>query len=202
MRIGIIGTGNVAKALTPKFTAAGHEVFLASREPVGKAGLPAPVKDYKSLKDADVIIIAVPGALELETLRAVGADTLRGKVLIDVGNALDQSYNLAYPVEGLALQIQAAFPEARVVKALNTFGTGIMTSPGSLSARSTTFISGNDAEAKKIATDLHEALGWGREEVLDLGPIQSSLAQERYFSMFMAIYGATGNPAFNIAVIR
>jgi predicted dinucleotide-binding enzyme len=77
-----------------------------------------------------------------------------------------------------------------------------MTDPGSLPGRSTAFISGNDADAKRIATDLHEALGWRREEVMDLGPIQQALAQERYFSLFMAIYGATGAPQFNIAVVR
>ena len=202
MRIGIIGTGNVARALAPKFAAAGHEVFLASRDPGEKSGLPVPVTGYGELASADVIIAATPGTATLDVLRDVGADVLEGKVLIDCGNALNERYGLAYPGESLAAKIQAAYPGARIVKAFNTYGAPVMTDPSGLPARSSSFVSGNDAAAKSLAVDLHTALGWQRDDVIDLGPIESALAQEHYFPLFMTLYGVVGSPMFNIAVIR
>lgn len=202
MHIGIIGTGNVAKALAPKFISAGHEVFLASREPAARTGLPAPVTGFDALSAAELIIAATPGIRTLDTLTAIGVETLRGKVLVDPGNALDATYQLAYPTESLAVKIQAAFPETRVVKALNTYGVPVMVDPYSLSERSNSFVSGDDAEAKAMVRELYKALGWRDEDVIDLGGIASSLAQERYFSLFMALLGAFGTPNFNIAVVR
>lgn len=202
MRIGIIGTGNVAKAMTPKFIDAGHRVFLASRQPAGHSGLPAPVTGYDALVEADVIIAATPGTTTLDTLALVGAETLEGKVLVDPGNAVDASYQLAFPTESLAAKIQAAYPATRVVKAFNTYAVPVMVNPASLSAMTNTFISGNDDAAKGTVRELHRALGWRDEAIIDLGGIEMALAQERYLALFVALIGAIGTPNFNIAVVR
>jgi predicted dinucleotide-binding enzyme len=201
MRIGIIGTGHVATALATGW-AGKHEVFLASRNPAGKSGLPAPVKGYGDLASAELIVAATPGGKALEVLAEIGAGTLNGKILVDVNNAADAQFNLLYPNGSLAAKIQEAYPGAKVVKAFNTFGAAIMTHPGALRAPTTAFVSGNDDAAKKAVIDLHTALGWKAADVIDLGTIDAARAQEHYFPLFFAIMRAVGGPQFNIAVVR
>jgi len=58
------------------------------------------------------------------------------------------------------------------------------------------------SEAKRVVIDLHTALGWKSDEVIDQGKIDAARAQERYFPMFFAILRAVGGTQFNIAVIR
>lgn len=202
MRIGIIGTGNVAKGLAPGFIAAGHDVFFGSRDPAKHESLPAPAKGYDALASAEIVVAATPGVATLDVLMAVGSRVLDGKILVDPGNALDARYQLAYPSESLAGKIQAAFPGARVVKAFNTYGVPVMVSPSSLSGPSASFIAGNDSGAKKVVRELHVALGWRAEDVVDLGGIEAALAQERYFALFMALVRSLGTANFNIAIVR
>ena len=202
MKIGIIGTGTVAQALAPKFAAAGHDLVLASRSPGEKSGLVFPVVSYPELKSADLIVVAVPGSVALNVLLDVGADVLSGKILLDVANVIKPDYSgIVNPSESLGSRIQAAFPTARVVKALNTFGTEVMVNPGSLKSRTNTFVSGNDPEAKAVVKDLHTALGWRPEEVLDLGDIGGALAQEHYFSFFLRLFPLFGHLKFNVAIV-
>jgi len=201
MQIGIIGTGSVAKTLAGALVGK-HDVFLASREPAGKAGLPAPVKGYGALAGADLVISAVPGALALGALREIGTDGWGNKILVDVGNAVTDKFALAYPEGSLAATLQQAFPGLRVVKAFNTFNTSVMGDPRKLSAPSDAFVSGNDAAAKSAVIDLHVDIGWHRDRVHDLGGIEMARAQEHYFYLFVALVRSIGNPKFNIAVVR
>jgi len=201
MRIGIIGTGHVATALAAGW-AGKHDVFLVSRNPAGKSGLPAPVKGYDALASAEVIVAATPGGKALDILSEIGAGVLNGKILVDVNNAADAHFNLLYPNGSLGARIQEAFPGAKVVKAFNTFGSGVMTNPGSLSGATSAFVSGNDDAAKKVVIDLHTPLGWKAEDVIDLGGIEAAHAQESYFPLFFAIVKATGGPRFNIKVVQ
>ncbi|MEO8882370.1 MAG: NAD(P)-binding domain-containing protein [Devosia sp.] len=201
MRIGIIGTGHVATALATGW-AGKHEVFLVSRNPAGKSGLPAPVKGYGELASAEVIVTATPGGQTLDILKEIGAAVLNGKIVLDVGNAVDAQFNLLYPNGSLAAKIQETYAGAKVVKAFNTFNTSIMTNPGSLSAPTNAFVSGNDEAAKRAVIDLHALIGWKAADVIDLGKIDAARAQEHYFPLFFAILRAVGGPQFNIAVIR
>jgi len=201
MRIGIIGTGAVAQALTPKFLAAGHDVVLASRTPETKLALPFPVVGYAELKDVDVVIAATPGVHTLDVLQEVGAEVLNGKILLDLGNMIKPDYSgIVDPTQSLGARIQTAFPDVRVVKALNTFGTEVMVDPSILTMPTNAFISGNDAGAKEIVKALHTALGWERGQILDLGDISGALAQEHYFSFFLRLYPLFGHLKFNIAI--
>ena len=77
----------------------------------------------------------------------------RGKVLVDVGNPLDFSQGFPPTLfvkedDSLAERVQRAYPEARVVKTLNTMNATVMVDPDSLGEASTVFVSGDDAEAK------------------------------------------------------
>src|SRR5437588_12945186 len=119
MKIGILGTGQVARLLATAWGNAGHEIALGSRDP-GHQRLDVPVKPLAdTVWWADVVVNATPGATTLATLSTFDAGLFAGKTLIDVANALTPELALAYPNSSLAQRLQAALPGARVVKTLN-----------------------------------------------------------------------------------
>jgi 8-hydroxy-5-deazaflavin:NADPH oxidoreductase len=144
MKIGILGTGNVAGTLARRWLAAGHQVTFGSRDPAARGELGAPVA---SLSDAvagsDVVVNATPGTASLALIEGIGAEAFAGKVVIDVANATTASFELAYPNSSLAEKLQAALPGAMVVKTMNTAAMTVMTEPASLPP-SSVFVSGDD----------------------------------------------------------
>src|SRR4051794_12624463 len=134
MRIGVLGTGVVGRTLAGKLVELGHEVRMGSRQAgnevalewVQSAGENASEGAFADAAQfGELVINATAGGASLEALGAAGAENLAGKVLVDVANALDFSGGPP-PLVGVSIddslgeRIQAAFPETRVVKALNT----------------------------------------------------------------------------------
>jgi predicted dinucleotide-binding enzyme len=102
----------------------------------------------------------------------------------------------------LGEEIQRAFPGAKVVKALNTMWCGLMVNPGIIDgADHNTFICGNDAEAKQKVEEILKSFGWPEWNILDLGDITKARATEMYLPLWLSIYGATNNGAFNIKIV-
>ena len=102
-----------------------------------------------------MFVNATNGAGALAALQAVGS-ALDGKVVIDTSNPLD--YSQGFPptlfvsnTDSLAEQLQAALPQARLVKMFNTMANEVMTNPGGLSQESTIFVAGNDDAARQTA---------------------------------------------------
>ena len=133
----------------------------------------------------------------MDALRAAGKERLSGKVLVDVANILPPERR---PAESLAEQIQATFPQAKVVKALNTINCSLMIDPSKLPDPHTVFLSGNDADAKKRARELLQAIGW--KDIIDLGDVTSARATESYVTLWLALWKALGTAQFNIRVVR
>jgi predicted dinucleotide-binding enzyme len=199
MKIAILGTGQVGTALATGLLAAGHDVTFGSR--FSRSGLAAPaLAAPDAVAASDLVINATPGPTSLEYLRSLGAQAFDGKILLDVANASDAD-GLLYPNDSLARNIQQAFPFARVVKSLNTMNTSVMTNP-SVIARTTVFLSGDDAEAKTVVGALLVGLGWDPSSQIDLGDIATAKAPEHYFPLFWATLQALGTPVFNLAVVR
>jgi predicted dinucleotide-binding enzyme len=130
MRIGVLGTGIVGTTLAGKLRELGHEVHVGSRDGSKGDGTFAEVAAH-----GEVLLTCTAGGVSLAALEQAGEDNLRGKVLIDVANPLD--FSAGFPPrlsvcndDSLAEQIQRRFPEARVVKALNTVGAPVMVEPG------------------------------------------------------------------------
>jgi predicted dinucleotide-binding enzyme len=201
MKIAIIGTGRVGTTLAEGFVAAGHDVVFGSRSPGEKEGLPAPVlTTAASVEGADVVVAAVPGRDTPWILREIGAPALAEKVLIDVGNALGDSFDLLYPNAGLGAALQAAFPRTKVVKTLNTVSAPLMAHPTAL-PQTAVFLSGDDADAKTLVAGLLEDLGWPAKSRIDLGDISTARATEHYFFLSMDIMRALRTTTYGIAVV-
>lgn len=203
MRIGLLGTGNVARALAHGWEAAGHDVLLGSRHPDERKDLGLPVAGLdETAAHAEVLVNATPGNVSVELLRSIGAPALAGTLLIDVGVGMSDDYSeLSHPNSSLGEQIQAAFPDTPVVKTLCTMDATAMTSPQGLAGPSTVFLSGDDAEAKRATGELLTDLGWPPESRLDIGGITSARGQEHFAFLFMGIANGLGSHTFNIQVV-
>jgi predicted dinucleotide-binding enzyme len=202
MRIGVLGTGTVGRTIAGKLRELGHEVLIGSRS-AGEDAVPfAEAAAY-----AELIFNCTNGAVSLEALGAAGAENLGGKVLVDVANVLDFSRGRPPAVgvsndDSLGEQIQRAFPEARVVKALNTMNANVMVDPGVIPGEHDVFISGNDDEAKAQVGELLQSFGWPADRILDLGDISAARGQELYVAFWLRLMGAVDGAAFNIRVVR
>ncbi|MFI6014177.1 NADPH-dependent F420 reductase [Streptomyces sp. NPDC051243] len=203
MRIGLLGTGNVARALARGWSAAGHDVLLGSRSPQDRTDLGLPVADLSATAaHAEVLVNATPGDVSVEVLRSIGAPALTGTLLIDVAVGLSPDYTqLSHPNSSLGEQIQQAFPQTPVVKTLCTMDSTVMIAPGSLEGPSTVFLSGDDTEAKRTTGRLLADLGWPPSSQLDIGGITTARGQEHFAFLFMGIADGLGAHAFNINVV-
>jgi predicted dinucleotide-binding enzyme len=201
VQIGILGTGNVAQTLARGWSAAGHRITFGSRDPASKGTIGAPVTSLAAAAaENDVIVNATPGSASLELAEGIGAAAFAGKVLVDVANASTPSFELVYPNSSLAEKLQAALPEAKVVKTMNTAAMTVMTEPSALPP-SNVFISGDDAGAKATVTALLKDFGWADGSIVDLGGIQSARGPEHYFMMFAALVQSLRTPTFNIRLV-
>jgi predicted dinucleotide-binding enzyme len=146
------------------------------------------------------------GSGSLEALRAAGAKNLQGKVLVDVANPLDFSPGMPPTLsvcntDSLGEQIQKAFPDAKVVKTLNTVTAAVMVDPSLIPGAHTMFVSGNDDAAKAEVVDLLKT-GFGWNEVMDLGDITGARAQEMYLPLWLRLYTRLQTPNVTIHVAR
>ena len=213
-RIGVLGTGQVGQTLARRFAAVGYAVTVGARSR-DSASLNAFADDdgieTGSFEDAatfgDVVVNATNGGNSEAALSLAGARNLAGKPVIDLANDLE-------PVEGgypkprasadssLGQRLQAAFPDARVVKALNTMNCQVMADPSLVEGDHVVFLSGDDVDAKDTVRQILARLGWRDVQMVDLGGIDSAAATEMMMSVWMRVRVARGMdaPPFNWAV--
>jgi predicted dinucleotide-binding enzyme len=199
VRIGVLGTGVVGQTLSAALGDLGHDVLVGSR-----TAPPATFTD--AARHGEVVFNCTAGVHSLEALQQAGSDALADKVLIDVSNPLD--FSAGFPPwlsvsgdDSLAEQIQRAFPDTKVVKALNTVTASVMVAPGSLTEPSDVFIAGDDARAKEQVSELLVQLGWHVERVRDLGGIEAARVTETYLLLWLALMGVLGSPQFNVRLV-
>jgi 8-hydroxy-5-deazaflavin:NADPH oxidoreductase len=128
-------------------------------------------------KFGEVVFNCTAGPVSLEALKQAVGKNLGGKVLVDVANPLDFSKGMPPTLtvcnaDSLGEQIQRAFPEARVVKALNTVGNEVMVNPGLVPGEHDPFVCGNDPPAKVMVVEILHAFGW--DDLIDLGDITAA----------------------------
>jgi 8-hydroxy-5-deazaflavin:NADPH oxidoreductase len=196
MRVGVLGTGVVAKALGKGFAATGHDVRYGTRDPGSdKARALGAVTFADAARFGELAVLATLWAGTENVIRLAGPDSLAGKVVIDTTNPLDVSHG---PPPRLAVgfddsageQVQRWLPGARVVKAFNIVGNASMVQPQYPGGPPDMFICGNDAAAKRTVTEICTAFGW--PGALDLGGIEMARYLEP-LAMVWITYGFRTN---------
>lgn len=216
MKIAVLGTGTVGQTLGTAFAAAGHDVAMGSRDEFNESaaawasatGGSARADSFAgAAAGAELIVNATAGMVSLLALEAAGREHLAGKVLLDVSNPLD--FSDGFPpslsvvnTDSVAESIQRTFPEARVVKSLNTVAAPVMVAPQSLAGgEHDVFLAGNDDGAKAQVRALLSQLGWAEGHIRDLGPLDAARGMEMYLPLWLRLMGSTGSAMFNIRVV-
>ncbi len=188
MKVGVLGSGEVATTLASGFLKHGHQVMMGSRtpdklkdwaaaNPTGKTGTFAEAAAY-----GELVVLAVKGSAAEEALRLAGKTNLAGKAVIDSCNPIAD----APPTNGvlkffttldesLMEQLQRQFAEAHFVKAFNSVGAPFMIDPQFPGGKPTMFICGNNQAAKKTLTGILDQFGWETE---DMGGVEAARAIE------------------------
>jgi predicted dinucleotide-binding enzyme len=103
----------------------------------------------------------------------------------------------------LAEEIQKTFPDAMVVKTLNTMWFGLMVNPKMIGKGDhINFISGNNEEAKTRVKKLLNQFGWLDENIIDIGDITGARATESMLPIWLKVMAITRNGAFNFKLVR
>ncbi len=181
-RIGILGSGDVGRALAAGFAGLGHDVKIGSRDPqklaewASTAGPHVSTGTFEEVAHfGDILVLATLGVATEEAIRLAGVDAFDGKVVIDTTNPLD--FSTGKPqlsighTDSLGEVIQRLLSRSHVVKAFNTVGNALMVHPQLPGGPPDMFICGNDDDAKKIVAQICRHFGWG---VIDLGGVESS----------------------------
>jgi predicted dinucleotide-binding enzyme len=186
MKVGVLGTGDVGRALARGFVTIGHEVMMGARSASNEkarawAAQMGSRASTGTFADAaafgDIVVLATLGVANEDVLRSAGPGRLRGKVLIDATNPLDFSGGMPPKLavtgeDSAGERVQRALPGARVVKAFNIVGNSSMFRPQFPGGPPDMFIAGDDAAAKQQVTAILKDFGWGA--VFDLGGIEAS----------------------------
>ncbi len=180
MKVGIIGTGNMGKALAGLISRSGHEVLLGSREPTKSAAEAAKIgPEVRGGSNADaagfgeIVILATPfGDATKEALSSV--KSLAGKILIDITNPLTPDYmglTIGHTTSA-AEQVAALAPGAKVVKAFNHIFSPLLQQGATFAGgKPAAFYCGDDAAAKSAVAGLVGSLGF---DPIDVGPLQAA----------------------------
>jgi predicted dinucleotide-binding enzyme len=226
MKIAVIGTGMAGRALAGRISQLGHEVAVGTRHPqatlartdedaIGNPPFGVWHADHQqvallafadAVAHGELVVNATSGRGAIEALELAGSANLAGKTLLDISNPLD--FSAGFPptlfvkdTDSLGEQIQRAFPDAKVVKTLNTLNATLMVDPASLAdGDHSIFVSGDDAGAKASATELLRSFGW--QDIIDLGDLSTARGTEMLLPIWLRLMNALGTPAFNFKIVR
>ncbi len=188
MKVGILGSGGVAKALGEGFLKHGHGVMLGTRSPEklsdwagGNPGAKAGSFE-QAAAFGEIVVLAVKGLVAEAVLRSAGRSNLSGKTVIDATNPIDESPPRNGVLkffttldDSLMERLQREFPDAHLVKAFNSVGSALMVDPDLPGGRPTMFICGNDEGSKRAVAEILDSFGW---ETSDMGKAEAARAIE------------------------
>lgn len=188
-RIGVLGSGDVGKALANGFLKYGYEVMVGTREPLklkewmenaGENGSVGTFEDAAHF--GHLVVLAVKGSAAEFVLDLAGAANLHEKTVIDTCNPISEEE----PENGvlsfftkqnssLMEQLQAKYSRIHFVKAFSCVGNSLMVDPELPEGRPTMFICGNDNKAKQDVEAILDQFGWDSE---DMGGVEAARAIE------------------------
>ncbi|MBX2968564.1 MAG: NAD(P)-binding domain-containing protein [Cyclobacteriaceae bacterium] len=217
MKIAVFGTGMVGDTIGSRLIELGHQVMMGSRTANNEKAL-AFVAKHKSGASAgmfleaatfgEIIFNCTKGEASMNALREAER-ALDGKIIIDVANPLDFSRGMPPSLiqslsntNSLGEEIQKTFPKTQVVKTLNTMWCGLMVNPNLIGGGDhINYICGNDAGAKSKVKSLLKEFGWQEKNILDLGDITNARGTEAVLPIWLRVWAATQNGAFNFKLV-
>ena len=173
MRIAILGTGRVGKALGRRWAAAGHTVAYGSRHPAqvdcsfGQADSLAGAADR-----SEVVVLAVPFSAVTDVVAAAG--NLNGKVVVDATNPMGEAVPGGHG-SGAQLVASVTAGSCVVVKAFNTMGWETMADPMVDGRPALGLLCGDDVKAKALVAGLARDLGF---DAVDAGGLDAAIMLE------------------------
>lgn len=195
MKVGILGSGTVAKQIGTGFINSGNLVKLGTRDTnklndwLQSAGSYGSVGSFKEAASfGDIIVIATLWGGTENAINLAGIENFRNKIIIDITNPLDFSagvppkFTASYG-NSAGEQIQKWLPESKVVKAFNSVSASIMINPKLEEGNPDLLIAGNDDEAKKKVIDIAQSFGW--QNVIDMGDIKHSFWLESFAMLWI-----------------
>jgi predicted dinucleotide-binding enzyme len=195
MQIAIIGAGNVGGALASATVRAGHAVTLAATDAAKLAqtaaasGASAAASNLDAVRDADLVILAVPHAA-VAGIASELRDSLQGKVVVDSTNPLNETFSdLVTTGRSAAEELQDALPGVPVVKAFNTIFAGRHGNPTEVGQPLDAFIAADDADAKAKVGELAGSLGY---RVIDAGGLRMARSLEEMAFLNISLNAANG----------
>lgn len=199
-KIGVLGSGDVGKALAKGFAATGNDVKIGSREP---AKLDAWAKENgggkistgtfaETAAHGQLLVLATIWPGTESAIELAGLPSFKGKVVLDVTNPLKMEGGRPVGLErGFSdsggEQVQRWLPDAHVVKVFNSVGNAHMFKPDFPGGPPDMFFCGNDKGAKATTTEILKAFGWNP---VDVGGIEGSRMLEPMCWLWVT-YGAT-----------
>jgi hypothetical protein len=214
VKVGILGTGMVGATLGSKLIQLGHEVKMGSRSANNESAVQWAKQNgarasYGTFADAaafgEIVFNCTAGTASLAAITSASATNLKGKVLVDVANPLDFSKGMPPTLsvcntDSLGEQIQRAFPEVRVVKALNTMNCRVMVDPAVVPGEHDVFVCGNDPQAKARVAEILKSFGW--RSIIDMGDITAARGMEMVLPIWLRLMDLFQGPKFNFKIAR
>jgi len=225
MKVAVFGTAVVGQTHAERLLSLGHDVMIGTRnvkdtlarsgpDNFGRPSFGEWYKGFPKIKlgtyseaaaFAELIVNATNGAGTLPALELAGKNNLAGKVILDISNPLDFSTGslslFVCNTDSLGEQIQKNYPEAKVVKTLNTMNAYVQVNPALLPEDHSVFIGGNDEEAKTKIKELLRSYGWKEKNMIDLGDITSSRGAEMILPIWVRLWSTQKNPMFNFKIV-
>jgi len=212
VRIGILGSADVAQALGGGFVERGDQVMLSSREPsrpqlqawAARHGDGARIGTFTEAAEfAELVVLASAWSGTRNALQLAGPGRLGGKVVLDVTNPIED-YDTTPPRVLLGHttsggeQVQHWIPEARVVKVFNTVNAADMVRPAFAGGPVEMFLCGGDGSAKATAGQVCRDFGW---RPVDMGGLEVARLLEPLAALWLTYGFRTGewHHAFTLA---
>jgi len=199
--LGLIGSGNIGSTVARLAVDAGYDVALSnSRGPETLADLVAELGSHarattatEAAEAGDLVLVTVP----LKAYQQIPVKPLAGKVVLDTNNYYPDRDGRFAELDAKTTTtselLQAHLPESHVVKAFNNIffkNLQSMARPAGATDRNTLIIAGDDADAKRTATEFLDAIGYN---AYDAGPLADTWRFERDQPAYVMPYVENGD---------
>jgi predicted dinucleotide-binding enzyme len=186
-KVGILGSGAVAKALAAGFKKYGYEVMVGSRDAKKQEIISQTIGVQTGTFEqaaafGDLAVLAVKGHAAKQVMELAGPGNLRGKTVLDTTNPIAEGkiingvlHYFTGPNESLMEDLQKTFVDVNFVKCFNSVGNAMMVNPDFGDEKPTMFICGNSEAAKAETKTILDLFGYETE---DCGAVEAARAIE------------------------